>query len=129
MLDAQKKLIIKALAQDRPAYVPNYADFKHGDTILYSGPYWNERELEMAMESLLLGKWLTTGEYTVRFQNRFAVACDVAHAHMVNSGSSANLVMLAAAKRHFGWADGDEIIVSPVGFPTTIAPIVQNDLK
>jgi CDP-6-deoxy-D-xylo-4-hexulose-3-dehydrase len=48
---------------------------------------------------------------------------------MVNSGSSANLVMIAALKKYFGWSDGDEIIVSCVGFPTTIAPIVQNGLK
>jgi CDP-6-deoxy-D-xylo-4-hexulose-3-dehydrase len=36
--------------------------------------------------------------------------------------------MIAALKKYFGWADGDEIIVSCVGFPTTIAPIVQNGL-
>ena len=48
---------------------------------------------------------------------------------MVNSGSSANLVMIAALKKYYGWHDGDEIIVSCVGFPTTIAPIVQNGLK
>ena len=48
---------------------------------------------------------------------------------MVNSGSSANLIMIAALKKRFGWQDGDEIIVCCVGFPTTIAPIVQNGLK
>jgi CDP-6-deoxy-D-xylo-4-hexulose-3-dehydrase len=48
---------------------------------------------------------------------------------MVNSGSSANLVMIAGVKKHLGWNDGDEVIVSPVGFPTTIAPLVQNNLK
>lgn len=47
---------------------------------------------------------------------------------MVNSGSSANLVMVAALKKYFGWADGSEIIVSVVGFPTTINPILQNNL-
>ena len=48
---------------------------------------------------------------------------------MVNSGSSANLVMLAALKKYFGWQDGDEIIVCACGFATTIAPIVQCGLK
>lgn len=47
---------------------------------------------------------------------------------MVNSGSSANLVMLAALKKYFGWDDGAEIIVSVVGFPTTVAPIIQNNM-
>ena len=48
---------------------------------------------------------------------------------MVNSGSSANLVMIAALKKYFGWVDGDEIIVSVCGFPTTLNPIIQNGLK
>jgi CDP-6-deoxy-D-xylo-4-hexulose-3-dehydrase len=48
---------------------------------------------------------------------------------MVNSGSSANLVMLAALKKHFEWQDGDEVIVSVVGFPTTVSAILQNNLK
>jgi hypothetical protein len=47
---------------------------------------------------------------------------------MVNSGSSANLVLVAATKKHLNWNDGDEIITSVVGFPTTVAPIVQNNL-
>ena len=45
------------------------------------------------------------------------------------SGSSANLVMIGAIKKILGWKDGDEVIVSPVGFPTTIAPLVQHGLK
>jgi CDP-6-deoxy-D-xylo-4-hexulose-3-dehydrase len=51
------------------------------------------------------------------------------HSVMVNSGSSANLVMIAALKKYFGWQDGDEIIVCACGFPTTINPIIQNGLK
>jgi len=45
---------------------------------------------------------------------------------MVNSGSSANLIMLAGIKKYFKWENDDEIIVSPVGFPTTISVIYQN---
>jgi CDP-6-deoxy-D-xylo-4-hexulose-3-dehydrase len=48
---------------------------------------------------------------------------------MVNSGSSANLVMIAALKKFYDWQDGDEIIVSVVGFPTTVSAIIQNGLK
>ena len=47
---------------------------------------------------------------------------------MVNSGSSANLILIASKKKRLGWNDGDEIITSVVGFPTTVAPIVQNNL-
>ena len=63
------------------------------------------------------------------FQNEFSKRFEIKHSHMVNSGSSANLVMITALKKHLGWKDNDEVIVSPVGFPTTIAPLVQNQLK
>ena len=36
--------------------------------------------------------------------------------------------MIAALKKYFDWPDGAEIIVSVVGFPTTVAPILQNNL-
>ena len=116
---------------EMPPYASNFGkEFIPGKTqVLYSGPFWDHREMEMAMQAFQTGKWLTTGEYVARFQNLFAKHFGVKYAHMVNSGSSANLVMIAALKKYLGWQDGDEIIVSPVGFPTTIAPIVQNNLK
>lgn len=122
--------LIKELAKNSPPYNYVSKEFVPGMTqVLYSGPFWDHRETEMAMEALLEGKWITAGEYVARFQGRFAQRFNVKHAHMVNSGSSANLVMIASLKKYHGWKDGDEIIVSPVGFPTTIAPIVQNGLK
>lgn len=48
---------------------------------------------------------------------------------MVNSGSSANLILFAALKAYYQWPDDAEVIVSVVGFPTTINPILQNRLK
>ncbi len=127
-MNNRDELIVK-LAQEKPRYVPNYDDFKPGDQILYSGPYWDHNELEMSMKALLSGKWLSNGEYTARFQNAFAKKFNVKEAHFVNSGSSANLVMIAAIKKRLNWKDGAEVIVSPVGFPTTIAPLIQNGLK
>ncbi len=121
--------MISQLAQITPRYAYNCKDFVPGKSpVYYSGPYWDHRELEMAMKALLTGKWLTTGEYVNKFQNEFAKKFNVAHAHMMNSGSSANLIMIAALKKRLNWKDGDEVIVSPVGFPTTIAPLVQNGL-
>jgi CDP-6-deoxy-D-xylo-4-hexulose-3-dehydrase len=114
---------------EMPPYASYGKDFVPGQTqVLYSGPYWDHREIEMGTKAFLTGKWLTTGEYVARFQNVFAKHFGVKYAHMVNSGSSANLILIAALKKHLGWQDGDEVIVSPVGFPTTIAPIVQNNL-
>jgi len=48
---------------------------------------------------------------------------------MVNSGSSANLVMISALRKFFGWPEDSEVILSAVGFPTTLAPVLQAGLK
>lgn len=119
------------MIEKMPPYASNFSEgFVPGkNTVLYSGPYWDRREIEAGMKAFLTGAWLVAGEYVARFQNEFSRRFNVKYSHMVNSGSSANLVMLAAVKRHLAWQDGDEILVSPVGFPTTIAPIVQNGLK
>jgi CDP-6-deoxy-D-xylo-4-hexulose-3-dehydrase len=124
------KELIEILSKRTPKWAYNHKEFIPGTTPLYySGPFFDEDEIKMALTAFLEGNWLVTGEYVHRFQNVFAAKFKVKHAHMVNSGSSANLVLITALKKHFRWLDGDEIIVSPVGFPTTIAPIVQNNLK
>jgi CDP-6-deoxy-D-xylo-4-hexulose-3-dehydrase len=113
-----------------PAYCYNSKVFAPGKTpVYYSGPYWDEKESIAAVKTFLNGKWLSTGTEVYKFQNQFSKLFGVRYSHMVNSGSSANLVMIAALKKYYGWKDGDEVIVSPVGFPTTIAPLVQNGLK
>jgi len=99
------------------------------DWVYYSGPYWDHQEVIGIFSSVLVGKWLSAGEHVHKFEVEFSKKFRHSGSLMVNSGSSANLVMMTALKRRFGWADGDELIVSPVGFPTTIAPIHQNGLK
>ena len=63
-----------------------------------------------------------------KFERAFSRKFGFDESLMVNSGSSANLVMIAALKKYFGWSDGAEVIVSVVGFPTTVAPVLQNNL-
>jgi CDP-6-deoxy-D-xylo-4-hexulose-3-dehydrase len=99
------------------------------DFVYYAGPYWNEAEVSAAIESLLSGYWLSSGENVNRFERGFSRAFNFTDSVMVNSGSSANLVMIAALKKYLDWQDGDEIIVSAVGFPTTVSTIIQNGLK
>ena len=112
-----------------PKYAYNCKQFNpEKDTVFYSGPYWDEKEVIAGMKAFLTGKWLVSGENVAKFQWAFCRKFNVKHAHMVNSGSSANLTMVAALKKHLKWEDGDQVIVSPVGFPTTIAPLVQNNL-
>lgn len=96
--------------------------------VYYSGPYFDENELTAAIESLLFGKWSSSGETCARFEREFSTAINAKHSFFCNSGSSANLLLIAACKEYFGWKDGDEIIVSVVGFPTTASTIVQNGL-
>lgn len=111
-------------------YIYNSNHFIPGETpIYYSGPYWDNKEMETAIQSLLNGKWITSGEKVARFEIDFGKKFNSKFSFMVNSGSSANLAMMAALKKRFGWNDGDEIIVSPVGFATTISVIYQNRLN
>ena len=110
-------------------YIYNATDFIPGETpVYYSGPYWDNREIDAAINSLKNGKWLVAGEKVKEFERAFAARFRTDNAVMVNSGSSANLVMIAALKEVFDWQDWSEVIVSPVGFPTTISTIYQNRL-
>ena len=122
---------IKGLVGNHVApYIYNAKTFEAGKTpIYYSGPYWDNKEIEAAIDTFLNGKWITAGEKVYKFENRFSKRFGVKHSHMVNSGSSANLVLIAALKKRFNWADDDEIIVSPVGFATTISVLYQHRLK
>jgi CDP-4-dehydro-6-deoxyglucose reductase, E1 len=99
------------------------------DMIYYSGPYWDIHEKVTLIEAALTGKWLSAGEYVHTFEKMFSKKFNFEDTVMVNSGSSANLIMITSLKKYQQWEDGDEIILSPVGFPTTLAPIVQNQLK
>ena len=47
----------------------------------------------------------------------------------VNSGSSANLIMVQSCKEIYKWKNNDEIIVPSVTWPTTVTPVSQSGLK
>ena len=76
--------------------------------------------------------WLTTGRFARDFERDFAAWWGMKHCLLVNSGSSANLVALTAltspqlGERRL--RPGDEVITCAAGFPTTVAPILQNGL-
>ena len=122
---------IDSLQDDGENLFPYLAnkDWKSGNPIYYSGPYWGNEEVSAAITSMLGGKWLSAGESVNKFEREFSKKFGFEQSVMVNSGSSANLVMIAALKEYFGWEDGEEIIVCACGFPTTINPIIQNGLK
>jgi hypothetical protein len=99
----QRSFYIHELAKDLPPWAYNaFANFEPGTTpVYYSGPYFDHHEIEAALKTFLTGKWLVTGEEVAKFQWKFARKFGVRFAHMVNSGSSANLVMIAALKKFY----------------------------
>jgi dTDP-4-amino-4,6-dideoxygalactose transaminase len=110
-------------------YNSKLKDFNQNkDWVYYSGPVWDDEETVAAIETFIAGKWLPSGEKVALFEAQYSRKYGYAGSVMVNSGSSANLVMVTALKKFLGWKDGDEIAVSTVGFPTTVAPLIQNNL-
>lgn len=115
-------------------YNKNIPQFCHNlnasaNKVYYSGPFFDNNEPAAAIEALLFGKWSSSGEICAQFEREFSKYINQSHSFFCNSGSSANLLLIAACKEYFGWKDGDEIIVSSVGFPTTTSAIIQNGLK
>ena len=118
--------------QDKYGKLPKFAHNlvnSNPNKVYYSGPYFDENELTAAIETLLFGKWSSSGEICAKFEREFSKKINNKYSFFCNSGSSANLLMIAACKEYFHWKDGDEIILSSVGFPTTCSCIVQNNLK
>lgn len=96
-----------------------------------TGKVFGIEELSAAVQASL-DFWLTAGPYTEEFERRFAKTVGMRSSHMVNSGSSANLVAISALTSSKLGAralkPGDEVITVAAGFPTTVAPIIQNQL-
>jgi CDP-4-dehydro-6-deoxyglucose reductase, E1 len=96
-----------------------------------SGKVFDATEMEHLVDSSL-DFWLTTGRFAKQFEKKFAQRFGVRHCLLVNSGSSANLVALSAlTSPTLGGRQlrpGDEVITAAAGFPTTVNPILQNNL-
>ena len=93
-----------------------------------SGKVLDSYDIANLVSSSLEG-WLTSGYYTDNFQDSIRKFLGIRHCLFVNSGSSANLLAIAGLKRLFNIEDGSEVITSAVNFPTTLNPILQNNLK
>jgi CDP-4-dehydro-6-deoxyglucose reductase, E1 len=107
-------------------------EFITGESIVrYAGRVFDEKELISLVDSSL-DFWLTAGHHAEAFENEFAEFLGVEDSILVNSGSSANLVAMSALTsqklKDRRLKPGDEVITVASGFPTTVAPIVQNRL-
>lgn len=103
-------------------------NFKPGDRISYASRVYDEKEMQ-SLTDATLDFWLTTGRFSKEFEKNFAEWIGVKYAHLVNSGSSANLIAFSALTApELGDRQikkGDEVITVACGFPTTINPIIQ----
>ena len=103
-------------------------NFKPGDRVSYASRVYDEKEMQ-SLTDAMLDFWLTTGRFSDEFEKKFAEWIGVKFAHLVNSGSSANLiafsVLTAPELGDRQIKRGDEVIPVACGFPTTITPILQ----
>lgn len=127
--EEQAREEIKAMvAEYYHAFKEKKEPFRAGDRITYAARVFDEKEM-CALTDAALDFWLTTGRFAERFEREFAAWLGVRYAHLVNSGSSANLIAFSVLtapelkERRIG--RGDEVITVACGFPTTVAPILQ----
>jgi CDP-6-deoxy-D-xylo-4-hexulose-3-dehydrase len=109
--------------------VPKKKKFVPGETYIpVAWAIYDENEIVSLLQSVL--DWrIVEGSITRDFEREFARWAGVRHASFCNSGSSANLLAFMALTspklKSRALQPGDEVITSAVGFPTTVAPILQ----
>lgn len=130
-MDNQKERDKQEILQLVEEYCEKYhrkKPFSEGDKINYAARVYGAEEMTNLVNSAL-DFWLTSGEYTERFEREFAAFLGVKQAFLVNSGSSANLLAFMAltspllGERRI--LRGDEVITVAAGFPTTVTPVIQ----
>lgn len=120
---AQVAEYYRQMHQERP-FVP-------GETaVSYAGRVFDAQEMQN-MVSAVLDFWLTAGPYAQQFEQKLGSFLGVREVVPTNSGSSANLLAVTALrsmKLENRLQPGDEVIVPAASFPTTVNPIIQNQL-
>ncbi len=113
------------IIDDNPKFIPGKSK------VSYAGRIYDEKELVSLVDSAL-EFWLTAGKFTDKFEKDFANFLGVKYCMMTNSGSSANLLAISALMSHQlderQLKCGDEVITVAACFPTTVNPIIQNNL-
>ncbi len=101
------------------------------DLVHYAGRVFDAEEI-MNLIDAGLDFFLTANRYAKRFETEFADYLGLPNALLVNSGSSANLAALTTLTspklKERRLKPGDEVITTACGFPTTLNPILQNQL-
>ena len=127
--EAEARSAVKAMVADyyRQFKAPR-APFAPGDRISHASRVFDEKEM-CALTDAVLDFWLTTGRFADEFEKNFASWLGVRFAHLVNSGSSANLlafaVLTAPELGDRRSRRGAAVIPVACGFPTTVTPVLQ----
>ncbi len=127
-----------ALREQILSLVERYAEVAHGpkafvpgqSNVAVSGKVYGAPEMRALVDSSL-DFWLTTGRFNHAFEVRMKKFLGRKHVLTCNSGSSANLLAASALCSPLvprALQPGDEVITCATGFPTTVNPLLQNNL-
>ena len=96
------------------------------DWVQYAGPYFTDDEYVRSI-STLLDEWLVLGKDAIEFESKFPPLLGKKYGIVTNSGSSSNLLMMAAlsSQKIKSNENKPSVIVPVAGFPTTLNPIIQ----
>jgi CDP-6-deoxy-D-xylo-4-hexulose-3-dehydrase len=127
MDSSSKNQIFKII--DNYEFQQNSSFVLGSDVIPFSGRIYDKSEVLNLVDSAL-DFWITSGPYSKEFEDKFADYMSQKYCLLVNSGSSANLVAFSSLTSPMlgdrRVRPGDEVITVAAGFPTTVAPIIQN---
>jgi len=132
ILDQVIRKMIEHQVQKHYQIMHNKAEFIPGESyIRYAGRVYDHNEIPTLVNSSL-DFWLTSGKYARQFETEFASFLGTKYCLLTNSGSSANLLAMSALTSYqLGEKrlnPGDEVITTACAFPTTVNPIIQNNL-
>ena len=85
---------------------------------------WGQEEIDAIQRVIISGRY-TMGEEVKKFENQFAKFFGSKYAVMTNSGSSANLITIAALALNPKYKNKGNIIVPAVSWSTTFFPVHQ----
>lgn len=134
MNDPDKKIKKEIFSKVKEYYQVNFKarEFIPGKTkINYAGRVFDDKEIINLVDSAL-DFWLTEGKYCEEFAVKISEYLSIENVILANSGSSANLLAISALTseklKDRRLIPGDEVITVAAGFPSTVAPIIQNNL-
>jgi CDP-6-deoxy-D-xylo-4-hexulose-3-dehydrase len=131
-LDALRAEALAAVERYAAAAFDGEPEFVPGETTVpVAAKVIGSPELRALVDAALDG-WLTEGRWADAFRARLAGIVERPHVALVGSGSQANLLAVAASRSHLHarpLRPGDEVVTPAVGFPTTVAPLYQHELR